>query len=99
MDLFFNVFRMPEGNRSFCSRLCHASAVRSTISRTISHNGLAGRRAVSAKRRTCSTVISCRLWLPVIRQRAARLSFELGARRGEIILAMPFASVITSLKR
>src|ERR1700689_5060008 len=56
--------RRSSGRISFWSSLCQAVLVFSTVSRTISHTGLAGRRAVSVKRRIWSTVISLRLWLP-----------------------------------
>ena len=46
------------GSRSACSRVFHAATVRSAVSTAICHSGLAGIRAVSAKRRIWSGVIS-----------------------------------------
>src|SRR5207253_8829240 len=56
--------RIFSNSRSFSASFSHDATVRSVVSVTIGHSGLAGSRAVSAKRRTWSVVISLRLRLP-----------------------------------
>src|SRR6266404_4991272 len=56
--------RRSLGSVSACSTPFHAAAARSAVSTAIFHSGLAGIRAVSAKRRIWPGVISDRLRLP-----------------------------------
>ena len=72
-NLISNSFAHLLRQQVFLGKPFQAATVRSAVSVTIFHKGLAGRRAASANRRTWSVEISLRLRLPP--KLSARLSF------------------------